>query len=1156
MKIKTKLQFIIIINVLILAVIISLSLVLQKRADKLSAQEDVITDLNLAVFRRVKLREEYFLYRSDRAKEQSLHIHQEICGLLEKASGTFPDPEGRASLANMTVAHNKIGILFSRLVKLDENAVVHDGTTQALRARIISQMLVNAHSMYQDGLDLLKDADQKISYQNNLTNRFTMIFVGLLSSFIISFVVIIIRSITYPLTRLHKGTGIVAEGNLDYRTNIKTYDEFGQLSAAFDVMTENLQKITVSRDALNKELELRKQADEALLEREELQSILFSHSPDAYMIIMDGLFADCNRAAEAMLRGDRTRIIGLPPSVFAPEFQPDGRKSSEAAEERMNDALRTGNTTFEWVLRRLDGSDFFVEVSMASMMLAEKPVLFVTYRDITQRKLADEAIKSQNKRLQNVIVDMKTGTWEWNIQTGETIFNDQWAAMLGYTLEELRPVSIETWRQLSYPDDLEESDVLLQKHLQGETEYFSFDSRLKHKDGYWVWVLDRGKVVDWNNNGKPLIMFGTSVDITQRKLAEEALRNSDERYQALMRTSMDGFCALDIEGRIVEVNDAYCAMNGYAKEDLLSTHFSEMDMGSPEQLQAYIQNIMTQGFDRFERRHRCYDGSVINVEVSAIFVPSQDMIMGFVNDITDRKRVEEELTLAKSEADAANKAKSIFLANMSHEIRTPLNGIIGMIELALGTELSFEQKEYLEMVKISADSLASLVNDLLDFSKIEAGRLDIDNINFNLRDSLGTIMKTLAVKAHEKGIGLAYQIKPDVPDRLLGDSARIGQVILNLIGNAIKFTDAGEVVIEVESFSQADDQVVLHFSVRDTGIGIPEDKIERIFDPFTQADGSITRKYGGTGLGLTICSKLVSMMGGRLWVESEVEKGSTFHFDIRLGISKKGEMENTDQPPTAIDNYLVESRTKLNILLAEDNLINQRLAQTMLERRGHNVVIVNNGNEALVMLETRTFDLVLMDVQMPVMDGITATEKIREKESLTGGHIPIIAMTALAMKGDQERCLEAGMDGYLTKPINPDDVITYIESLAQEPKEVEQAEEHLGPNMTFDNKAFMERCFNDLELATELITSFCDNQAKYLNDIHEAIQSNDQEKLYRSAHSFKGTSSMFSAERTVQIARELELMGKNAQMDKSNDVFDQLVKEVELVVCELKNFIS
>ncbi|MBF0497197.1 MAG: PAS domain S-box protein [Deltaproteobacteria bacterium] len=787
----------------------------------------------------------------------------------------------------------------------------------------------------------------------------------------------------------------------------------------------------------------------------------------------------------------------------------------------------------------------------------------------------------------------------------------------------------------------------------------------------------------------------------ERRRAENALRSSEARLKAVFDYAGVSIILSDKQGRWLQWNRTFMEMTGYTSKEL--EQLSSLDLTHPDDIEIskkYRTDLLAGRIDscRLEKRYIHKNGTTIWVDLSFTSIKNAEgeieNLISASTDITKRKQMEEELWQAKETAELANRSKSSFLANMSHEIRTPLNGIIGMTELALSTGLSPDQREYLGMIKISADALASLINDILDFSKIEAGRLDLDNISFRLRDSLGNMMKTLAVKAHEKGLELAYRIKPDVPDRLLGDPVRIRQVILNLIGNAIKFTDAGEVVLEVESSSQTDNETVLHFSVRDTGIGIPKDKIRKIFEPFTQADSSTTREYGGTGLGLTICSRFVAMMGGKIWVESEVGKGSTFQFDIRAGLPDEEAAETTPIEfdklkglsalvvddnatsrqilnemlsgwgikPALVDNGFValgllgqanennepfllaildlhmpqmdgfelakkikdnpnhsdikiilltsatqrgdaglckksgisayltkpvrhsdlldailtvlgspppdsgqeqlvtrhslkESRMKLNILLAEDNPVNQRLTQVMLENRGHNVSIVNNGVEALGALAALTFDLVLMDVQMPVMDGITATEKIREKEQLTGDHIPIIAMTAYAMKGDQERCLAAGMDGYLTKPINPGGAIRYIESLAQEPDKAKQLGEHLGPAKVFDKKSFMARCSNEVELAIEIVAHFIDNYKKYLNVIHQAIDSDNSAELRNSAHFFKGVLVNLSAQRAGNLALELEIKGRNEQLDQANEIFDQLVGEVELFANELNAFI-
>ncbi|MFB0566730.1 MAG: PAS domain S-box protein [Candidatus Aminicenantaceae bacterium] len=747
--------------------------------------------------------------------------------------------------------------------------------------------------------------------------------------------------------------------------------------------------------------------------------------------------------------------------------------------------------------------------------------------------------------------------------------NSEFLRLFGYKMNEVigKPVDKLVASENIYAD----AYSITKKVRKGRK--VSFETLRRKKDGTPINVsLLASPIIV---NGELVAVYGIYRNITERKKAEEELRIEKAYLDQLFNSAQEAIAMADINHGVIRINPEFTKLFGYTPDEAIGECIDDLIAPKDlvEQAQSYTKNLSEGKSIKFEDVRRRKDGSLIDVSVigSPIKVSNEHIAYyAIYRDITERKKVEREIAEAKKEAEEANQAKSEFLAKMSHEIRTPMNGIIGMTDLALESEPFPEQKEYLDAIKLSAKSLLTIINDILDFSKIEAKKIELDVINFNLSDAISNTVSSMALQAHKKGLELLCYIPPNMSYNVEGDPGRLRQILTNLINNAIKFTEKGEVVVSVEEESKKENEVCLHFKVADTGIGIPKTKQQMIFNAFSQVDGSMTRQYGGTGLGLSISSQLVELMGGRIWVESKVGKGSTFHFTPRFDI-KKGtgerliptELKNLEEisvlavddnatnrrilkemltswrmKPTLAKNgvealttmkkamkidkpftliltdanmpgmdgftlvekinqdstyaqavimmltsagnrgdaarcrqlgiaaYLTkpitqselldaiklalgpgakrkktsplitkhsmrESSLGLHILLAEDNIVNQKVAVRILEKQGHKVVVANNGREVLDSLEKQPFDLILMDVQMPEMDGFEATDVIRKKERKTKKHTPIVAMTAHAMKGDKELCLETGMDDYIAKPLKPEYLFKVIKRVVK-----------------------------------------------------------------------------------------------------------------------------
>jgi two-component system sensor histidine kinase/response regulator len=1048
-----------------------------------------------------------------------------------------------------------------------------------------------------------------------------------------------------------------------------------------------------------------KRAEKALRENEERFRDLYDNAPFGYHEYdAEGRVISCNRADLEMLGYTRDEMIGQ----FVWEFYVEEETAHQEILAKLEGTLPTGRS-FEGHYRRKDGTTFPVLIGerVSRDESGQTKSIRCTIQDITDRKETEEVLKRAWSRYRTLFNSSGDAVFIHDLEGRVLEVNQVACDRLGYSQDEFAQMTlgqiVSSEHAASVPRLIEEE--LSRGHALFETVHVSKDGRA---------IPTEVSSVVFEYNGHPAVL-SVVRDITERKRTEETLI----RLGTAVSQSIDGIAISNLDGKIQLVNGSWCRTHGYTDSEIVEQHLNifhtKEQMVDVTALRGQAMNI---GFAEGEIGHVRKDGTVFPTWMSCTVLKDQNGtpigFVGIARDITGKKKAEAALLEAKENVDAANRelqtaieranrlavlaehanqAKSEFLANMSHEIRTPMIGIMGMTGLLLDTELTVEQEEYAETIKNSTNSLLGIINDILDFSKIETGKLELETLDFDLHTTLEDLTDILALNAHAKGLELSCLIEPEVPALLQGDPGRLRQILTNLIGNAIKFTPKGEVILKVSVDHEDDTRARVRFEVKDTGIGIPKDKIAMLFRPFTQVDASITRRYGGTGLGLSISRKLAEMMGGEIgaesregigstfWVivpltkqptamerETEVQtdiagtrilvvddnetnrqvlagmldswncthdeafdassameklkvaadKGHSFHIALldmfmpgmdgeTLGrrikddpilrdtllvmmasVGKRGDAVRLER--TGFAAYLTkpvkkslfhdcivtvmnrkphgkssrnriitrhtvaeDRKRKVRILLAEDNIVNQKVILKFLEKMGYRADVVANGLEVLKALEAIPYTLVLMDVQMPEMDGIEATRRIRSaRSSIKNPNVPIIALTAHAMKEDRKRCLDAGMNDYLAKPIQPDQLAEMISRwVASQPESASRARESNNAlrtqdqRVSFDKSLLLERLEGDEKIYEEIIRLFLEDVPGQIRSLQEAVSGGDGAMAERQAHTLKGASGNVGALGLQKVAQETEMACRAGNMEKAIEKLGMIKTEFE-----------
>ncbi len=1110
------------------------------------------------------------------------------------------------------------------------------------------------------------------------------------------------RALILPIRWVTEVAGFIAGGEIDRRVPVEGWQELKELAGSFNRMTDRL-----AEDQLLLELRVEQRTTELESANRRLQDLLTLHAAildnAAHAIIVttpEGIITVFNRAAEDMLGYLADEVIGKQsPDMFHDSDEMDNR--AQEFSEQLGIPVTPGFDTIivksrnnkpnehEWLYRRKDGLAIPVLLSVSTMRNVDRMIsgyLGIAV-DIGKLKKVEQALLDSEMRFRTIFEKASIGMAFADAEGNLLQTNDSFAHFLEYSVAELSTVN---FAKLTYADDLSMEVGLVEEIIEGRRDDYRLEKRYVTKSGRVVWG-DLTVTVLRDVQGQPVNFVGMIIDISARK-------ESEAEYRTILETTQDGFALCDTQGRFIDVNDAYCRLIGYERDELRQMAIPNVEaIENPVQTQQHLDNIFKNGADRFETRHRHKDGRLMDIEVSVNYLSvSGGRLVVFLRDISARKETEAALIEAKQNAETANRAKSAFLANMSHEIRTPMNAILGLTQLVLETELNARQKDFLQKVHASSKALLNILNDVLDYSKIEAGRLEIDRVSFQVEPVLISVADLFAARIEEKGLELFFEIDSAANHTLIGDPLRLTQVLNNLVDNAIKFTHEGEIHVKVDEIEQSKDSLLLQFSVRDTGIGLSQEKAELLFQPFTQADSSITRQFGGTGLGLAICSKLVALMGGAIGAFGVEGEGAVFTFTIRVGIMPKSfgspdlsriraqrvlvvddqatsrlilerlltgwgvTAETSDSGEdalrriyraeqdcwpfstvlldwrmpgmnglevakrletdcrkglltypltivmitaydkeqlliqadkvhfdkvltkpvtpsvlydTLVDNSVVpNSEDKalgavrldgVKILVVEDNLLNRQVIVEILQNRGASVTVAENGRVALNKLEQEIFDMVLMDLQMPEMDGFEATHRIKAIPDYRA--LPIVVMSAAVMPEERARCRIAGADDFVAKPVDPSDLervlVKWLKRL-----NVKEASGRVnsGPGFTtstvelpdlpgFDIDRALRMVDGNAVLLRRLLIDFADEHSNSPAQFDRLMQEQRYDEVAAMLHTIKGLAGHLGADPLSRAAASLEQV---IHSRPNSDLYRSLIEQLQQTVDAITNALT